>query len=44
MKETTMKIIPINHMVAGGGQQTGIKQFGGLGRHKGRGANISLHK
>ncbi|XP_064191414.1 fibrinogen gamma chain [Anguilla rostrata] len=31
MKETTMKIIPINHLVAGGGQQTGIKQFGGLG-------------
>ncbi|XP_036373293.1 fibrinogen gamma chain-like isoform X2 [Megalops cyprinoides] len=31
MKETTMKMIPINRMSAGGGQQAGVKQFGGLG-------------
>ena len=31
MKETTMKIIPINRIVGGEGQQTGVKQFGGLG-------------
>ncbi|XP_046901148.1 fibrinogen gamma chain [Hypomesus transpacificus] len=31
MKETTMKIIPINRIVGGEGQQSGVKQFGGLG-------------
>uniref|UniRef100_A0A667WIM2 Fibrinogen gamma chain n=1 Tax=Myripristis murdjan TaxID=586833 RepID=A0A667WIM2_9TELE len=31
LKETTMKIIPINRITAGGGQQAGVKQFGGLG-------------
>ncbi|KAF7659582.1 hypothetical protein LDENG_00296460 [Lucifuga dentata] len=31
LKETTMKIIPISRITAGGGQQTGVKQFGGLG-------------
>ncbi|KAI1883681.1 hypothetical protein AGOR_G00234060 [Albula goreensis] len=31
LKETTMKIIPINRMTIGGGQQAGVKQFGGLG-------------
>ncbi|XP_029292809.1 fibrinogen gamma chain [Cottoperca gobio] len=30
LKETTMKIIPLNRIVGGGGQQTGVKQFGGL--------------
>lgn len=30
LKETTMKIIPLSRL-ATGGQQTGIKQFGGLG-------------
>ncbi|XP_068445249.1 fibrinogen gamma chain [Clinocottus analis] len=34
LKETTMKIIPLNRITAGGGQQTGhqggLKQFGGL--------------
>uniref|UniRef100_A0A672LNJ0 Fibrinogen C-terminal domain-containing protein n=1 Tax=Sinocyclocheilus grahami TaxID=75366 RepID=A0A672LNJ0_SINGR len=30
LKETTMKIIPINRIVAGG-QESGSKQFGGLG-------------
>ncbi|XP_071390579.1 fibrinogen gamma chain [Centroberyx affinis] len=31
LKETTMKIIPISRITAGGGQQAGVKQFGGLG-------------
>lgn len=31
MKETTMKLIPLGRITAGGGQQTGVKQFGGLG-------------
>ncbi|XP_036407369.1 fibrinogen gamma chain-like [Megalops cyprinoides] len=31
LKETSMKIIPINRMGVGGGQQAGVKQFGGLG-------------
>ncbi|XP_056136440.1 fibrinogen gamma chain [Lampris incognitus] len=31
LKETTMKIIPISRIGGGGGQQIGIKQFGGLG-------------
>ncbi|KAK5613441.1 hypothetical protein CRENBAI_021630 [Crenichthys baileyi] len=31
LKETTMKIIPLSRITAGGGQQTGVKQFGGLG-------------
>lgn len=30
LKETTMKIIPLSRITAGGGQQTGVKQFGGL--------------
>ncbi|KAL4618125.1 fibrinogen gamma chain-like isoform X1 [Arapaima gigas] len=30
LKETTMKIIPINRLHMGGGQQTDIKHFGGL--------------
>ncbi|XP_061840106.1 fibrinogen gamma chain [Nerophis lumbriciformis] len=28
LKETTMKIIPVTNIAAGGGQQTGVKQFG----------------
>ncbi|KAJ8281137.1 hypothetical protein GJAV_G00063980 [Gymnothorax javanicus] len=35
LKETTMKMIPINRLTEGGGQQTGVKQFGGLGTYKG---------
>lgn len=31
LKETTMKIIPLTRISAGGGQQAGAKQFGGLG-------------
>ncbi|XP_076584951.1 fibrinogen gamma chain-like [Chaetodon auriga] len=31
LKETTMKIIPLSRITAGGGQQAGVKQFGGLG-------------
>uniref|UniRef100_A0A3Q1CSQ9 Fibrinogen C-terminal domain-containing protein n=1 Tax=Amphiprion ocellaris TaxID=80972 RepID=A0A3Q1CSQ9_AMPOC len=31
LKETTMKIIPLSRLTAGGGQQAGVKQFGGLG-------------
>ncbi|XP_061575149.1 fibrinogen gamma chain [Cololabis saira] len=31
LKETTMKIIPLSRILGGGGQQTGVKQFGGLG-------------
>lgn len=31
LKETTMKIIPLNRITAGGGQQAGVKEFGGLG-------------
>ncbi|XP_054461102.1 fibrinogen gamma chain [Anoplopoma fimbria] len=31
LKETTMKIIPLSRLTAGGGQHTGVKQFGGLG-------------
>uniref|UniRef100_A0A672IFX4 Fibrinogen C-terminal domain-containing protein n=1 Tax=Salarias fasciatus TaxID=181472 RepID=A0A672IFX4_SALFA len=31
LKETTMKIIPLSRITAGGGQQAGAKQFGGLG-------------
>ncbi|KAM3864773.1 fibrinogen gamma chain [Diretmus argenteus] len=31
LKETTMKIIPISRIAAVGGQQPGVKQFGGLG-------------
>ncbi|MED6247926.1 hypothetical protein ATANTOWER_021387 [Ataeniobius toweri] len=31
LKETTMKIIPLSRITAGGGQQTGVKHFGGLG-------------
>lgn len=31
LKETTMKMLPINRLTAGGGQQTGVKQFEGLG-------------
>lgn len=32
LKETTMKIIPLTRFMAGtGGQQAGVKQFGGLG-------------
>ncbi|XP_037546217.1 fibrinogen gamma chain [Nematolebias whitei] len=31
MKETTMKIIPLSRINAQGGQQAGVKQFGGLG-------------
>ncbi|KAL3066665.1 hypothetical protein OYC64_016581 [Pagothenia borchgrevinki] len=30
LKETTMKIIPLSRITAGGGQQAGVKQFGGL--------------
>ncbi|XP_056265535.1 fibrinogen gamma chain [Pseudoliparis swirei] len=30
LKETTMKLIPLSRITAGGGQQTGVKQFGGL--------------
>ncbi|CAJ1052581.1 fibrinogen gamma chain [Xyrichtys novacula] len=30
LKETTMKLIPLSRLTAGGGQQTGVKQFGGL--------------
>ncbi|KAL1023582.1 hypothetical protein UPYG_G00043140 [Umbra pygmaea] len=31
MKETSMKIIPINRITAGDGQHGGVKEFGGLG-------------
>ncbi|XP_008280290.1 fibrinogen gamma chain [Stegastes partitus] len=31
LKETTMKLIPLSRITAGGGQQAGVKQFGGLG-------------
>ncbi|KAM6940360.1 fibrinogen gamma chain [Xenentodon cancila] len=31
LKETTMKLIPLSRIIGGGGQQTGVKQFGGLG-------------
>uniref|UniRef100_A0A3P8RUI7 Fibrinogen gamma chain n=1 Tax=Amphiprion percula TaxID=161767 RepID=A0A3P8RUI7_AMPPE len=31
LKETTMKLIPLSRLTAGGGQQAGVKQFGGLG-------------
>lgn len=31
LKETTMKIIPLSRITAGGGQQSGVKDFGGLG-------------
>ncbi|KAM8880350.1 fibrinogen gamma chain [Spinachia spinachia] len=31
LKETTMKLIPLSRIVAGGGQQAGVKQFAGLG-------------
>lgn len=31
LKETTMKLIPLSRITAGGGQQSGVKQFGGLG-------------
>ncbi|KAM3623282.1 uncharacterized protein V6R79_009585 [Siganus canaliculatus] len=34
LKETTMKIIPLSRITAGGGQQAGVKQFGGLGDAK----------
>ncbi|TNN89718.1 Fibrinogen gamma chain [Liparis tanakae] len=30
LKETTMKLIPLSRITAGGGQQAGVKQFGGL--------------
>lgn len=30
LKETTMKLIPLSRITAGG-QQAGVKQFGGLG-------------
>ncbi|XP_031719179.1 fibrinogen gamma chain [Anarrhichthys ocellatus] len=30
LKETTMKIIPLSRITAGGGQQAGVKQFAGL--------------
>lgn len=30
MKETTMKLIPLSRITAGGGQQAGAKEFGGL--------------
>uniref|UniRef100_A0A3Q3D7T4 Fibrinogen gamma chain n=1 Tax=Hippocampus comes TaxID=109280 RepID=A0A3Q3D7T4_HIPCM len=30
LKETTMKIIPVTRIVAGGGQEAGVKQFGGI--------------
>nr|XP_061792102.1 fibrinogen gamma chain-like [Nerophis lumbriciformis] len=30
LKETTMKIIPVTRIAAGGGQQAGVKQFGGV--------------
>ncbi|XP_041642182.1 fibrinogen gamma chain [Cheilinus undulatus] len=30
LKETTMKLIPISRLTAGGGQQSGVKEFGGL--------------
>ncbi|XP_035026019.2 fibrinogen gamma chain-like, partial [Hippoglossus stenolepis] len=30
LKETTMKLIPLSRIAAGGGQQAGVKQFGGL--------------
>ncbi|XP_041838030.1 fibrinogen gamma chain [Melanotaenia boesemani] len=31
LKETTMKIIPLSRIAESGGQQTGVKQFAGLG-------------
>lgn len=31
LKETTMKLIPLTRLTAGGGQQSSVKQFGGLG-------------
>ncbi|XP_040001016.1 fibrinogen gamma chain [Xiphias gladius] len=31
LKETTMKLIPLSRIAAGGGQQAGAKQFAGLG-------------
>ncbi|XP_072320186.1 fibrinogen gamma chain [Eucyclogobius newberryi] len=31
LKETTMKLIPLTRLTAGGGQQGGMKEFGGLG-------------
>ncbi|KAK2817249.1 hypothetical protein Q5P01_025440 [Channa striata] len=31
LKETTMKLIPLSRITAGGGQEAGAKQFGGLG-------------
>ncbi|XP_034544236.1 fibrinogen gamma chain [Notolabrus celidotus] len=30
LKETTMKLIPLSRLAAGGGQQAGVKQFSGL--------------
>ncbi|KAM7009801.1 fibrinogen gamma chain [Tautogolabrus adspersus] len=30
LKETTMKLIPLSRITAGGGQQAGVKQFAGL--------------
>ena len=30
LKETTMKIIPVSRLTVTGGQQSGVKQFGGL--------------
>ncbi|XP_034744467.1 fibrinogen gamma chain [Etheostoma cragini] len=32
LKETTMKIIPLTRITAGGGQQTGVKQLAGLSK------------
>ncbi|XP_018558724.1 fibrinogen gamma chain isoform X1 [Lates calcarifer] len=31
LKETTMKLIPLSRITAGGGQQTSVKEYGGLG-------------
>ncbi|XP_053274407.1 fibrinogen gamma chain [Pleuronectes platessa] len=30
LKETTMKLIPLSRIASGGGEQAGVKQFGGL--------------